>query len=142
MRAVSSLPDGPFGDRVRARLRDEYVIWLITVGADGTPQPNPVWFIWDGADSLVVYNRTSAHRLRHLADRPTATLHFDGNGRGGDVVVLSAVATRVELPPPHENADYVAKYADGMRRVSGSLEQFSADYPVPLRFDIRRVRGF
>ncbi|WAX58089.1 hypothetical protein M6B22_04785 [Jatrophihabitans cynanchi] len=29
----------PFGDRVRERLADEQVIWLTTVGADGTPQP-------------------------------------------------------------------------------------------------------
>lgn len=40
--------DSEFGQRVRARLRDEQVIWFTTVGADGTPQPNPVWFIWQG----------------------------------------------------------------------------------------------
>ena len=34
-------PQSPFGARVRERLRDENVIWFTTVGADGTPQPNP-----------------------------------------------------------------------------------------------------
>ena len=45
---MTVLPDAgtPFGDRVRERLVDEQVIWLTTVGADGTPQPNPVWFLW------------------------------------------------------------------------------------------------
>jgi hypothetical protein len=28
-----------------------------------------------------------------------------------------------------------------MVRVSGSTEQFAADYPVPIVVDIRRVRG-
>ena len=35
-------PSTPFGERVRRRLRDVVVVWLNTVGADGTPQPNPV----------------------------------------------------------------------------------------------------
>lgn len=34
-----------YGARVARRLQDEQVIWLTTVGRDGTPQPNPVWFI-------------------------------------------------------------------------------------------------
>jgi PPOX class probable F420-dependent enzyme len=139
---VSPLPGGAFGERVRARLRDSYVIWLTSVGDDGTPQPNPVWFLWDGADSVLVYNRADAYRLAHIDARPNIALHLDGNGRGGDIVVLAATARRApEAPAPHENPDYVAKYGDGMTRVSGGLEQFSADYPVPLRIEIRRIRG-
>ncbi|HZC73054.1 MAG TPA: TIGR03667 family PPOX class F420-dependent oxidoreductase [Jatrophihabitans sp.] len=140
---MSVLPEGAFGERVARRLREAYVIWLTTVANDGTPQPNPVWFIWDGADSMVVYNRADSHRMAHIATRPQIALHLDGNGRGGDVVVLAATAHRdPELPAPHENAEYLAKYADGMMRVSGSLEQFSVDYSVPLRIQIRRIRGF
>jgi len=42
--AESTLPDPStaFGERVRRLLRDERVIWITTVGKDGTPQPNPV----------------------------------------------------------------------------------------------------
>ena len=141
--AMSVLPDGQFGERVAQRLRDSYAIWLSTVANDGTPQPNPVWFIWDGDDSLVVYNRPDAHRLVHIDARPNVALHLDGNGRGGDVVVLAATAQRApELPPPHESQEYLAKYGSGMERVSGSAEQFSVDYSVPLRITIRRIRGF
>jgi PPOX class probable F420-dependent enzyme len=139
---VSTIPAGAFGDRVRARLRDAYVIWLTTVGADGTPQPNPVWFLWDGADSILVYNREHAHRLAHIDARPRIALHLDGNGRGGDIVVVAGTARRSpDDPAPHENPEYVAKYADGMTRVSGSLAAFSADYPVPVRVQIDRIRG-
>lgn len=139
---MTVIPGGAFGDRVRTRLRESYVAWLTTVGDDGTPQPNPVWFLWDGADSILVYNRADAHRLAHIDSRPNIALHLDGNGRGGDIVVLAATARRApELPAPHENPDYVAKYGEGMTRVSRGLAQFSADYPVPLRIRIRRIRG-
>jgi PPOX class probable F420-dependent enzyme len=139
---VSVLPDGAFGDRVRARLRDETVIWFTTVGADGTPQPNPVWFVWDGGSSVLIYNRADANRLAHVDARPEVSLHFDGNGRGGDIVVLAGTAHRApQQPAAHRNADYLAKYSDAMARVSGTAERFSADYPVPLVIDVRRVRG-
>jgi PPOX class probable F420-dependent enzyme len=139
---MNVLPAGAFGERVAQRLRDSYVIWLTTVGDDGTPQPNPVWFVWDGAETITVYNRADAHRLAHIDVRPNIALHLDGNGRGGDIVVLAATAERAgDTPPPHENAAYVAKYADGMTRVSASAEQFAIEYPVPLRIRIRRIRG-
>ena len=136
------LPEGgsEFGDRVRRRLREEIVAWFTTVGADGTPQPNPIWFLWEGGDDILIYNRADAARLRHLSRRPRATFHFDGNGRGGDIVVLPGEAARTEEPPPHEVPAYVEKYRDRMIRVSGSLERFSEQYPVPLRFRPEKVR--
>jgi phosphohistidine phosphatase len=81
------IPDSDFGTRARHRLQDEIVIWLTTTSADGTPQPNPVWFFWEeDADALLIYNANNAKRLEHVADRPRVSLHFDGNGRGGDIV--------------------------------------------------------
>jgi PPOX class probable F420-dependent enzyme len=135
-------PDTAFGRRVRRRLREEKVIWLTTVGADGTPQPNPIWFWWDRGE-VIVYSRPGAHRLNHIRSRPQVALHFDGNGRGGDIVVLRGTA-RIDdqAPPPHRLPRYAAKYRSGMVRVSGSAEGFSEDYPVPIRIQVTRVRGF
>jgi PPOX class probable F420-dependent enzyme len=139
---MSLIPDGAFGERASRRLRESYVAWLTTVGTDGTPQPNPVWFIWDGEATVLVYNRPDANRLSHVAARPQVALHLDGNGQGGDIVVLAGTAHRDDSGlPPHENAEYVAKYGEGMARVSGSLAEFAAQYAVPLRIDIRRIRG-
>ena len=135
-------PGGEFGDRVRRRLRDEKVIWLTTVGQDGTPQMNPVWFLWDGADAVLVYNRPDAQRLRHLVARPQLALNLDGNGRGGDIVVVTGVARRDDsVPPADRHEEYLAKYREDMARVSGSVEKFAQDYSVPLLIDLRRVRG-
>ena len=140
---TSALPDAatPFGQRVRQRLRDDVVAWLTTVGRDGTPQPNPVWFIWDG-DTLLVYNRPDAKRLQHVRARSSVSLNFDSTS-GGNVVVITGRAERLEGEPlPHENAEYVAKYGQRMVGVSGSQEAFSRQYPVALRISPVAVRGF
>jgi PPOX class probable F420-dependent enzyme len=139
---MSVIPSGAFGERAARRLREAKVIWLTTVGADGTPQPNPVWFVWDGADSVLVYNQPDARRLAHLADRPQLALNLDGNGQGGDIVVLAGTA-EVDGGAPRADAHeaYLAKYRDDMARVSGSVERFADQYSVPLRITLHRVRG-
>jgi PPOX class probable F420-dependent enzyme len=142
--ADDSLPDPatPFGERVRRRLREDLVIWLTTVGSDLTPQPNPVWFLWE-SDGLLVYNRSMAHRLRHVRGRPRVSLNFDSDGRGGDIVVMTGSGAVADGDPaPHEHAAYVAKYGAMMTRVSGTLEEFSRQYPVLLRVRGLRVRGW
>jgi PPOX class probable F420-dependent enzyme len=134
-------PGTEFGQRVRTRLRDDVAIWLTTVGADGTPQPNPVWFLWAEPDELLIYNRQNAHRLAHVATHPRVALNFDGD-EGGDIIVLTG---RAELAPrspaSHEHPEYLAKYGARMARVSGSPEAFSTDYPIALVVHIERVRG-
>jgi PPOX class probable F420-dependent enzyme len=140
----SALPDPetPFGGRVRRRLREEQVIWITTVGRDGTPQPNPVGFLFQDDNSILIYNMAGANRINHVADRPLVSLHFDGDGAGGDIVVLIGVARRADdIPPAHENQAWLAKYREGMVRRSGSAEKFSEDFPIPMRIEITRTRG-
>jgi len=136
-------PTTPFGARVRTRLREEQVIWFTTVGADGTPQPNPVWFLWHEPTTLLVYNRAQANRLTHIRHRPHVALHFDGNGHGGDIVVFTGFARRLAgRPAAHLLPAYLAKYEQEMTRASGSPEAFSEAYPVAVGVEIARVRGF
>jgi len=133
-------PSTPFGAAVRERLAEDTIIWLTTVGKDGTPQPNPVWFLLEG-ETIVTYNRSDAHRLVHIKARPRVSLNL--NQRDGDVVVLVGTAERADdIPPSDRNPDYVAKYSAGMERVSGSVAKFAAAYPVPMRITIDAVRGF
>ena len=69
------------------------------------------------------------------------SLNFDGNRRGGDIVVMTGSAQVSENEPaPHENALYLAKYRAMMLRVSGNLEEFSRQYGVPLRVRGLRAR--
>src|SRR5262245_25255265 len=120
MASVLPSPSTPFGERVERRLREEPVIWMTTVGADGTPQPNPVWFLWDGG-SVLVYSLPDAARLPHIRRNPRVALHFDGNGRGGDIVVLVGDARISQDDPPADHLPvYIEKYRDFIARSFGT----------------------
>lgn len=135
-------PSTRFGARVRRRLLDEKVIWFTTVGADGTPQPNPVWFLAED-DTLLIYNRPDAFRLTHIRRNPRVTLNFDGDGQGGDIIVLSGTAEILDDQPlAHEIPSYMDKYASSAVRVSGDVAAFAAAYPIAVKVRIDRVRGF
>ena len=137
------IPDSEFGARVRERLHTEELIWLTTVSADGTPQPNPVWFLWDGDDTALVYNANDAARLTHVAVRPRVALNLHADAGGGDIVVIAGVAEQaLDVGSPAENAAYLAKYAEGITRIGSDPAKFAVDYSVPLRIRFTKVRGF
>ena len=116
---------------VERRLRDEAVIWLITVDADGTPEPSPVWFYWDGV-AFVIYSYAKVPRIRNIAERPIVSLHLNSTPEGGEVVVLSGrAAVDPTLPPAHEHPGYGAKYREGIAGKGGP--EFSRRYPVGIR---------
>lgn len=119
------------------------MVWLTTVGRDGSPQPNPVWFVWEGGGELVVYTVPRAHRLEHIAERPRVAVHLNSDRDGMDVVVFRGVAEVArDLPPADRNDAYLAKYRAAMQRISGDVERFAATYSVPLRVRLERLRGF
>jgi PPOX class probable F420-dependent enzyme len=59
----------------------------------------PVWFLWDGAESVVMYSMPAA-RVRNVEANPRVTLNFAGDGKGGDIVVLSGRAAIDRDTPP------------------------------------------
>jgi PPOX class probable F420-dependent enzyme len=130
-----------FGGRVAEHLRDEIVVWLTSVTPAGAPVPNPVWFAWDGAASVLVYS-LPGERVRNIEANPRVTLHFGGDGRGGDVVVLIGRAVvDADAPAADRNPAYLAKYAAHITRIGRTPETFAEQYSVPLRIELARVRG-
>lgn len=140
---MSIIPDSDFGTRVRNRLKTEKVVWLTTTSAEGTPQPNPVWFLWEqDDDSVLVYNAFDASRLDHVAVRPRVSLNFDGNGHGGNIVVIAGVAEQaLDVPAATEYEPYVARYAADVERIGMDAESFAQKYSVALRIRMTKVRG-
>ncbi len=135
-------PSTPFGERVLRRLRDERVIWLTAVDAAGTPQPNPVWFYWDG-ETVLVYNRPDAKRLQHIRRNPRVSLNFDSDGSGDDIVVLTCLAqVNPDGPPATAAAAYLEKYRTEIPGIGQTPESLAAEYSVALRISITKVRGF
>ena len=133
--------DTPFGQRAQRRLREEKVAWLVTMSDDATPQPVPVWFLWDRPSSFLLYSRPATAKLRNIAERPRVALHLDGDGEGGDIVVVLGDAAVTDDQPAHEVRDYVEKYAAFIARNSWTPESFAADYSVPVRVEAKRLRG-
>ena len=131
-----------FGARAARHLREDPLVWFTTVSPSGAPSPNPVWFVWDGASTVLVWNLPTAARVAHVASNPKVTLNFRGDGNGGDIVVLAGVAVVDEtLPAPNVHAGYLATYGDAMARISGSPAAFAATYSTPVAITLYRVRG-
>jgi PPOX class probable F420-dependent enzyme len=130
-----------YGDRVRRRLTEEASIWLTTCGRDGTPQPNPVGFLWDGSDSLLVYSQAGARRLANIRRQPRVSLHFDGNG-GTDIVVLTGTAEILDgYPAVSANPAWLEKYGEAIDARFGSADTFAERFSVPVRVRLTQVRG-
>jgi PPOX class probable F420-dependent enzyme len=136
-------PSTPFGERVARRLHNERLIWLTTVDAKGMPQPTPVWFLWDEASStILLYSLAGAKRLEHIQQNPRVALNFDGNGSGGDIIVITGQAQlSPDAPSANQLPAYVEKYRDFIARSFGTPENFAARYSVALRIYPTAIRG-
>ena len=129
-----------FGARVAAHLRDEVVVWMTTVTPSGAPLPMPVWFLWEGGESVLMYSQDGA-RVRNLEANPRVSLNFGGNGGGGDIVVLSGRAILRDAPPADQVGAYVGKYSQHIERIGLTPESFAARYSVPVRIELTKLRG-
>jgi PPOX class probable F420-dependent enzyme len=136
-----TIPNSPYGDRVRRRLEEEIVGWLTTVDADSAPRPSPIWFLWDG-ESMLIYSKDGTSRTKNLARNPACSFNFDGNGTGGDIVILEGEAVASKDPSSTEVPEYQEKYRDQIPRIGMTPGTFAMAYPVPIRFYPERLRGF
>lgn len=131
--------------RFRARLNSDQVAWLTLVTERGTPQPAPVWFLWDEVrQRATIYSQPSAKRLDHIDRGGKASLHLNDDGQGHHYVVMTGAVERLdphENPPADRFAAYLAKYRTTMEAVFGTPEEYAAAFSVPLSFVPRTVRG-
>lgn len=134
--------DTKFGRKVKRRLKNEQEIWLTTTGKDGSPQPRPVWFYWDGK-TFVIYSQTHAHKLKHIARSNKVALNFNSQNPDADVVVFQGTAEIDPVAPQaHLYKPYFKKYRDGIRGLKMTPEEFSAEYCVAIRVTPNKLRGF
>jgi PPOX class probable F420-dependent enzyme len=130
-----------FGQRVVRRLREEEVAWLVTVGPDGTPEPSPIWFLWDG-QSFLIYSKPNAPKVRNIQRSPAVALHLDSGADGEDVIILTGRAEVLASSPGVADVpDYVAKYGAGIARIGLTPESMAATYSTAIRVTPTRLRG-
>ena len=129
------------GRRVIGLLDSEQVIWLTTVDSKGSPQPRPVWFLWDGS-SLLIYSRPDAYKLRHLARNARVSLNFNSDREAHQVAVLVGEA-RVDPDAPRADMEprYIEKYGEGIAGLGMTPESFGAAFSVAVRVRSERLRG-
>ena len=130
-----------FGGRVSRQLESELTMWLTTVGRDNTPQPRPVWFLWDGM-SILIYSQSDTHKLRHLARSDKVSLNFSTDPDAREVVVLTGEArVDTEAPPADRHPEYLEKYRKGIAGIGLTPEGFALDYSVAIKVTPTRLRG-
>lgn len=133
--------EGKFGQHAAYRLQEERIIWLTTTSRDGTPQPRPVWFFWDG-ETFLIYSRPNTAKIAHIRRSDRVALNLDGDGHGGDIVVLTGRAEiDREAKPADQVPDYVRKYSEGFKRINKSPNEFGREYSVAVRIYPDQLRG-
>jgi PPOX class probable F420-dependent enzyme len=118
--------------RIDQLLRQEPVVWLSTVRANGHPHLVPIWFSWDG-ERLFVASKPSAVKVRNLRANPQVMLALGEAEDDFDVGLVEAIA---ELPAAR-TADLVTdahfeKYARPLADIGLSREEYVATYSQPI----------
>jgi PPOX class probable F420-dependent enzyme len=133
-----------FGQRVKQRLAEAYFVWFTTTGADLTPQPRPVWFVWEG-ESFLIFSQPGAHKVAHIRQRPNVALHFNTTDEGGDenvIVFTGSAELDPGAPPAHEVLTYFEKYAEGIAALGMTPGEFSREYSLAIRVRPEKMRGW
>ncbi|WP_067543741.1 TIGR03667 family PPOX class F420-dependent oxidoreductase [Nocardia crassostreae] len=129
------------GAKAAERLANDGIIWLTTTAANGTPQPNPVWFLWENGE-ILLFSIPGQAKLRNIVRNPRVSLNLNTQG-GNDVVILTGTARIDDQPPTaDEIATYTEKYTPGLASLNMTPEKFYATYSVPVRITPDRLRGF
>jgi PPOX class probable F420-dependent enzyme len=133
-----------FGAKAAQRLSQDGIIWLITVRKDGTPQPSPVWFLWDG-ETILIYSQPNTQKLRNIARSATVALHLNGDQWGNDITIITGEA-RVEANAPlaREVPGFVKKYVDDLHSAKSreDFDRIMNGYDVAIRVTPTSLRGW
>jgi len=129
--------------KAKKLVKNEYVIWLTTVDPANTPQPRPVWFIWDD-DSFLIFSQPKAHKVQHLGQNDNVSLHFNTDKTGDkDVIVyIGKAILDGNALPAHKTPAYLKKYHKGIKEIGMTPEKFSSEYSVAIRIKPTSLRGW
>ena len=123
-------------------LRDDPVVWLSSIQADGRPHLVPVWFHWDG-ERIVAFSKPRARKVDNLRDEPRVMLAVGTPGPDFEVELIEATA---ELPDASAAdlmpAGFGAKYRELLRRANLTEQRFAEVYSQPIVLRPTRFLGY
>ena len=89
------------GRKAKRLIQQNYIAWLTTVDSRLTPQPRPVWFIWESG-SFLIFSQPDAFKIRHLVQRARVSFNFNTDPTGDkDVLVFLGTAVFEPQAPRH-----------------------------------------
>ena len=122
------------------RIAHDRVAWLTTITDRGAPAPNPVWFVPE-SDDLVIFSAPQARKGSNIEQRPAVTLHFNSDPDGGDVVVITGMATITRDQRPSAIDAYLDKYEASITGQLGTtVDAIDRTYSTEIRIRPTRVR--
>ncbi len=125
---------------LQQRLQSEQVLWLTTVRPDGTPQPAPVWFLWEGG-TFLIFSQPGSKRIRNLRQNAKVALNLNTDEYGGKVAVFWGEASIEEgASKVDQVAAYVEKYRQGLVDINSTPESMAKEYSLAIRVTPVRVR--
>lgn len=132
-----------FGRAVKQHLEQQYVIWLTTIDSKLTPQPRPVWFLWE-EDTFLIFSQPRAHKVVHIEKHPGVALHFntDETGEKHVIVFTGQAVVDPHVPAAHQGPAYLEKYKDGIAALDMTPEEFSREYSIAIKIRPTEVRGW
>ena len=133
-----------FGRFTKKHLKSEYFIWLTTVDSTGTPQPRPVWFIWQD-ETILIFSQPKAYKVKHIQNNPNVSLHFNTADEHGDrrLIVMTGTAKIDEKSPSaNQIGAYIRKYKSGIIGLNSTPDQFNKEYSVAIRITLTNLRGW
>lgn len=139
---MNAQPSADCRPHVEAALRDDPVVWLSSVQADGRPHLVPVWFHWDG-DRIVAFSKPHARKVDNLRGQPRVMLAVGTPGPDFEVELIEATA---ELPDEKAEslipAGFGAKYRELLRRAGLTVQRYAEVYSQPIVLRPTRFLGY
>lgn len=132
MKLAAHLPSGD-RERVEDRLRHNLMAWLTTVRADGQPITVPVWFLLRPDETLLLYSKPTAAKLRNIVGNPKVSLALDVCDLGRNIVRLEGVASVADDQTPADaQPAYLAKYTERIAALFETPQAFAAEHSTAV----------
>jgi PPOX class probable F420-dependent enzyme len=132
-----------FGAKTARRVVEDKLAWLTTVDSRGTPQPNPVWFLWDDG-SFLIFSRPNQAKLANIARSSRVSFNFEATEDEEQITIFTGTAELIDRASISQEIfdRYAKKYAQGMININLPRPEYEAAYTEVIRFTPEKVRGW
>lgn len=127
---MSASPQPP-NEHVVTRLRDNVIIWLSTVRADGRPSLAAVWYLWENG-TILIFSQPN-QKIRNVRQNANVSLALDDTDKGADAIVIEGTAELLDAVKLADIPAYTTKYAEQIASLKWTPESMAASYSQAIR---------